>query len=553
MPIKMPKRRVALLVALTLGAYARAPFGGFVWDDHKVLEHGRLVGSLANLPKVWAHDTMFNSDGGAFEAAATVDTYRPLTMTTFFAEVALFGRRPGPLHAGSVAVHLGCVLLLFAIGRRLGASDTAALLGAALFAVHPAISEGVHWVNGLSDPLATFFFLLAVAAWLRGWTVAVAVCAAAATLSKETAFMLFPTVALLWPVRQSAASRAIAPWVAGAAAGLVLRLLALKRAAVAAGGGQVGYALRRLPAVWLDGLRSLLLPSGGAPPSLFERYRQVGLSWTALALAVVALGTALAAWRRRRGEVLLPWAWAAFILTLAPVALLTSDEGWFGWGRYLYPAAPMVCLAAAAALVDGAPPRLRPNLRRIVAYGAVLLLVLSAGQTLLLASTWRDDRALATALVEDHPELSVGWSELSAVELEAGQPARALELAEEAIRRAPDNGRAWSRAASALMQLGRRAEAFEAARRARVLRPADNNARYIAALAELAAGRQAEAARLLVEAVRVEPDQMGPWQTLAQAVGRLGAGSELGRTVGELAAEPRYAAVAARLVALIGR
>src|SRR5262249_46955753 len=160
----------------------RAPWGGFVSDDHKVLERGRLVGSLGNLPQVWTHDTMFNSDGGAFQAVATVDTYRPLTMTTFFVEVALFGRRPAPLHAVSVLIHLGCVLLAFAVGRRLGASDAAALLGAALFAAHPAVSEAVHWVNGRSDPLATLFFLAAVAAWLRGWTAAVALCAAAATL-----------------------------------------------------------------------------------------------------------------------------------------------------------------------------------------------------------------------------------------------------------------------------------------------------------------------------------------------------------------------------------
>ena len=77
--------RVLLLLVAPLAAYATAPWSGFVWDDHKVIEHGRLIGSLRNLPVLFGHDAMYNSDGGRFEARAAIDTYRPLTLSTITA------------------------------------------------------------------------------------------------------------------------------------------------------------------------------------------------------------------------------------------------------------------------------------------------------------------------------------------------------------------------------------------------------------------------------------------------------------------------------------
>jgi Tfp pilus assembly protein PilF len=545
-------KRVALLGAATLAAYALAPLGGFVWDDHKVIERGRLIGSLANLPSVWTHDTMFNSDGGLFQAEATLDTYRPLTMTSFFVEAALFGRRPWPFHVDNVLLHLGCVLLLFAVGQRLGASARAAFFGALVFAVHPALAEAVFWINGRSDPLCTLLFLGALYAWLDGRAAATALLMAAAALSKETAFALALPVALLWRPADGAAWRRAAPWLGGAALGLLLRLAALRRVAVAAGGAHLGWALVRLPALWLDGLAALLLPSGGAPPSLFERYRRVSAPRQALALAVLALLLAGARARWRRGDRLPAWALATALTTLAPVALLTFNEGWNGWGRYLYPAAPSVCLAAAALVVDGALPRLRRELARLVAVGAALLVALCLAQTIAAGRRWRDDRAFFSAIRDEHPEQSIGYSELAVLELSEGRAARALELAELAVERAPASPLNWSRVASALMRLERRPEAFRAAEQAIVLargRLPDNNARYIVAIERLGQRRQAEAAELLLDTLRADPEQAGPWQTLAQAVAHLGRDSEFAATLRRLAAEPRYRAVAPRVLA----
>lgn len=545
--------RLALLVLLPLASYASAPWSGFVWDDHKVIEHGRLIGSLGNIPKLYTHDTMFNSDGGAFAARAQVDTYRPLTMTTFFVERALFGVRPAPFHADSVLVHLGCVLLLYAVARKLSLSADAALFGALFFAAHPAIGEGVHWIDGRSDPLCVALFLAALWAWLDGRALLTALAIFAASLCKETAFVLAPTVVLLWPRREPGPplARALVPWALGGGLGLALRLVVLHRAAVSAGPRHLAYALERVPLLWLDGLRSLAVPLAQMPPSLYERYRAPSAAWMILAVAVALALVALAVARWRRRDPLPAWAVACLFASLGPIALLSADEGWFGWGRYLYPAAPAFALAVAAALVDGALPRLRPRLRPALGAALALVVLLCAAQTFASGRDWRDDRSFAEALVADHPESSSGWCELAAVELRAGNAERALTLATRATELAPGSHVAWSHAASALMRLGRRPQAYAAAARALALDGNDNNARYLTAIARLEQHREPEAARLLLDALAAEPDQPGPWETLRQALAHLGRQSRLAAAVGAALDEPRYAAIAPRVRALL--
>ena len=547
------KLRRALLVIVPLVAYALAPASGFVWDDHHTIEHGRLIGSLRNVPALFSHDTMYNSDAGKFARRTTVDTYRPLTMTTLFVDRALYGLGAAGYHVTSVLIHVACVLLTFAVARAIGVGETGALVGALLFAAHPAISEGVHWINGRSDPLCVMFFLLALLAWLRNRSVLCAIAILASTLCKETAFVLAPAALLLWPRRSQPRSiaRALAPWLVGGGIGLALRLLALHRAAVAAGPPHLAYAIPRLPLVWLDGLLALLLPTAQAPPSLFERYQTISPVRFGLALAVVGALLALVVRAYRRQRLIAPAYFAAsLLLSLAPIALLAADEGWFGWGRYLYPAAPMLGLAVGE-LLDRARERLRPQMARALTLGAGVLIALCAAETLAAARDWRDDRAFATAIVGDHPESSAGWSELAVVELHDGHAQRAAELASRAVEIAPRNGRAWSRLASALMSIGRRADAFAAAERALALDPTDVNARYVRAIRLLGEHQQPEAAQLLLYAIAAEPDQEGPWHTLEQAARHLGPSSAFVQTARALLAQPAYAAIAPRARTLL--
>ncbi len=546
------KRSIAILLAATFAAYALAPWSGFIWDDHKAIERGRLISSLANVPRLYVNDTMFNSDGGAFASTATVDTYRPLTMTTLFVDRAIYGLHPAGFHITNILLHLACVLLTWAIARAIGVRDRLALAAALIFAVHPAISEGVHWINGRSDPLCVALFLAAVSMWLRGNGVACALLFFAATLSKETAFVLAPAVLTLSSRRrhQQSLPRAVAPWLVGGAAGLAMRLLALHRTALAASGAHVGYALERLPLLWLDGLVSLVLPTAQMPASLLERYQHIGAARMTVALLTLAILAALVIVSFRRRVQAPAWFLLSFLGALAPIGLLAGDEGWYGWGRYLYPTAPMFAVAIAE-VSQALAPHLRPSARRLVPIAFAAAIVVCAAETLLAARDWRNDRAFATAMLADHPDSSTGWSELAIVELADHHPERAVELASRAVEIAPRNSRAWSRLATGLMETQRRADAYQAADRALALDPGDVNAKYIGAIRLLGQKQEVAAADLLVEVLSKQPEQQGPWQTLEQAARHLGPSSGFVREALRLCSVPRYAPIAPRIRAAL--
>ncbi|MSP58969.1 MAG: DUF2079 domain-containing protein [Myxococcales bacterium] len=552
-PAQARDLRIAMLLVVLVGAasYARAPWAGFVWDDHRVIVDRRLPADLGGMVALFAHNAVYVV---GLDARAGLDTYRPLPLATFFIEENLVGRRPALFHVDSVLLHLTAALLLLLLGRALGASLRAALFAALVFAAHPAIAEAVYWVNGRSDPLCVVFFLGALLAWLRGRTIPVVVLVLLSSLSKETAFVLIPPIVLLLPHRRGPARPAVialAPWLAGAVLGAALRVGALRHSGVSDGSQHVGYALRRLPVVLGDALMALLLPAAESPMTLEFRYRAVSpgavITGVLVVLALLACA-ALCFWRGRRIEA---WAIATFLMVTAPVALLTYMRGYIGWGRYLYPSAPMLALALAVAVEQRVVPRLREQLRRALAVAGALLIGLLAVQTFAAGDDWHDQRGLATAMVRDHPADPAGHLLLIRVEQSAGRTEQAGGHALRAAQLDPWSDTAWSQAAHFLMLNGRRGEAFVAAERAQRLHPGDPVSARILAIGLLERKSEAAAARILVEAIVANPQDEGAAQTLREAAARLGAGSEFVTTVRAQLGDPRLSSAAARVTALL--
>lgn len=563
-----PRQRALHLLCLgvfVLGCYAQAPTCGFVWDDHDDIERGRLIGSVRNIPRLFLHDTMYNTDGGVGAARRPINTYRPLTMTTFFLERAAFGLRPAAYHLDSLLLHLLCAGLVYAVGLELGLLHPTALLGAALFAVHPAPSEAVYWINGRSDPLCLLFFLLALWLWLRGLRPAdppagpyalhrargpvVAGLMLCAALCKETAFLLLPPLLLLLPaleLRGRRALRALAPLLLGLSVGLLLRRLALSRLAVGLGTDHAVYALRRAPDLWLDGVRSLLVPTAQIQPSLYEHYRLVPAAHTAAAVLVLLSLLLLCAWRWRRGDPLALLALASLLSCLLPISMLTYIHSWSGWGRYLYAPWAFGALALAYGLGERAVAGRGPRAVRLALTAWTAILCALGAQTFAAGRSWHSERALILSQIADFPESAMGYSNLAALELEAGRPLEALVLLRRATQAAPEETAHWSRLAEALRRLGRIPEAVAAAREALRRHGGDNNARFIVAQAS-AASQPDLSARLFLEVLSEEPDQDGVWWELAQAVQRdRQRPAGLVPAVRARLAEPRFLAIAAR-------
>ncbi len=122
--------------------------------------------------------------------------YRPITSLSYAVSWTNGDGDPFPFHAFNVALHSVNTALVTGLLTVLGAAPLLALMGGALFAVHPVHSEAIANGVGRGDALMTLFILLGVLAYLRPWRaewMRVALVAAAYALaigSKENGVVL---------------------------------------------------------------------------------------------------------------------------------------------------------------------------------------------------------------------------------------------------------------------------------------------------------------------------------------------------------------------------
>src|SRR5262245_19627355 len=188
-----------LLVVLVVLVFANVLGGGFVLDDHFLIEENPRAHSLDGLRFALTTDVQRFQSGAAAPAAY----YRPLTLASVVVDYALWGSHPGPFHLANLIAHALAAFLAWRLFTRLFASPWTAAAVAALWAVHPILSESVAWISGRTDPLATCGVLAALLAWLRRregggalWLALAAAFTYAACLAKESA-MLTPLMALV--------------------------------------------------------------------------------------------------------------------------------------------------------------------------------------------------------------------------------------------------------------------------------------------------------------------------------------------------------------------
>jgi hypothetical protein len=554
------------LVLLTVLTYASALGNGFVSDDLASILRGRAIDSLGNLPKLFLHDTMWNSVGDAFALGSTIDTYRPLPIATFFIERAIYGHRAIGYHLDSVLLHALNVILVWRLGRLLTLSSAAGFLAAAVFAVHPSICEAVHWINGRSDPMAVLFLLTAVLLglpWLRGSKPGVArvlgigFLVFCATLCKEIAFVMAPACLALALSLIRAEGRRIGigdavrlavPWLAGLGLGFAARTLALGRLATGSG-ASLSYALVRVPLLWRDGIVALLVPSATIRASVFTRYREINalplLLSIVLALALIILA-GWAYWRRR--PVLLPWFVAVLLMTLAPASLLTPFDGWSGWGRYLYPTAPTFVLAFAELGTRVMAGRRFPRWLPLV-LGAVPVLL--AAQTFAAGADYRSERAYNMAQIRDDPDSEIGYLQLGSLERFLGRPQQAIPFLEKGVNINPRSKNGWSLLAWSYLAVGESDKAYRAAQKTRELDPQERIARFVESAVLLQRSQQEEAAAVLLPLLADDSGAAGLWTEAAKATMRFGQDSPFAAAIRKAMADDRYRPIRSRLEALL--
>ncbi len=280
------------LVLLVLVSSGLRFANGFVFDDEEVIRDGSLIHDPSRIGEVWTHHTMVASaaDPGSVQS---VDTYRPLTLSLFVLDAWLSGASPLGYHLTNLALHLGCVLLVFLLALRwLGRDErVAAFFGAAVFAVHPWSVEAHVWINGRSDPLALLFGLAAMLVLLdgeqrepaRARALVAGLLVLLGLLAKETLLLVLPAVVLMpapCGVRSSLRERLPTHLLAVAPAAMIylaVRALVLSGLRAFRDASMLAEAARRLPWLLFDALRQSLAPSVPYLRSLRDEYAELAL------------------------------------------------------------------------------------------------------------------------------------------------------------------------------------------------------------------------------------------------------------------------------------
>ncbi len=502
---------VALLV-LVLAVYGHSVRYDFIYDDYKLV--------LRQPP--------LQSVGGFFALFAerhwqTLPYYRPVSRLTMVVQKEVHGDRPAPFH-------LFNVLLMAAVGFSIyelfqlpvfGLRRAAALLGAALVAVHPIASSTVYPIcSGRETLLPTLFSIAAVAFYLtpgKRWYVVAIVMFALALLSKEQAVVV-PLIFLLADLSGISGwnrSRPARAWVLRyAPLAAIVGAYLLLRSLMFGGGGEHQWALLSRPA-------GPLLSSLYAMQTIVAPFRELAYEpqvdvWISEYRLLAAIGvlaaTGLAAYHRWpdvRTRVLFWMGWMC--IALLPTANFLKQEAPFA-ERYLLMAL-VASVAAGVTVWDGAATR--PRQRRAFGVVALLLLVAVAVTSHYRGRYYRDNLTFHRQWVRTSPSSDQAQRTLGWVLLEQGRLADAAFHLRESLELNPANALTYNNLGTVALRSGDAAAAMSLYERALKLDPHCAEANYNVGMILAQRGDLPSAAEHFRRALRVD-------NTYAEAANGLG-------------------------------
>lgn len=334
-----------LLGLLVVVLYLPSLAGGYLpYDDDWLIEGNRLL----EAPLGEALPAIFFDLSRPTRLTLGAE-YLPLRDSSYWCEVALFGKSALGMRLVQLGFYLGALVLLRqALGRRL--PPAVAWVSVVCFAVHPVHVESVAWLAGRKDVLALLFVSGALACYVRDgrtrwWAVPLVM---AALLSKSMS-VICPGLLLATDLLGKRRPAWLVLLACSAGAGLVFLLHLKVGASVGMVGGPLGasrsVAFWSMGEVWLRYGLAL-----GYPPSLSVIYDVAPvLSSTLLSVVgwFVVFGTVgVAGWRALRGETwalgVVMWAWLPLLpvsQVLVPLQNVMAD-------RYLW----LTCLAVGLGL-----------------------------------------------------------------------------------------------------------------------------------------------------------------------------------------------------------
>lgn len=555
-----------LLATFTLFAYWPMLENGFVWDDAANLVAARAYWAPSLDGLVWSFTRPWAGH------------YQPLTWMSYWLDLLLSDATPVGVHALNLLLHglatalvgrLAWVIVGLLTRLRTGVfsgalQSAAALVCAAVFALHPAHVETVAWATERRDLLSTVLVLLAVLLHLRTPVMslepspvrhAVAGLHALAALARAQVSLPFVLLVVdLFPLSRtgtssldrrsllrlvsekrasfgvSALSAALALWAQSTTGALTLA----SEHGVLSRLVQTGYNLAFYP-------RALLYQSFRLP--LYERpypFDPLLARYLLPALAAFALLVALFQRRHR------PWVapvWAAalcYVLLVLPVSGPAQSGIQLVAERYAYLATIPLILLAGIATAHGLT-----RMRSRVARGALLAAVVAtlgamAFSTRVQTRVWKSDETLWRHVLA-HSESTLAHNNIGYILYARGERGEALSHLTRALEHVPVYARPW-RGLTAILEAPRDRDAPPAdwvartLERAAAARSEEVIPRYAVALAWIQAAEPGRAEAWLLRVLALDPNHQGARVALARL---RASGREPAESGADAAARPR--------------
>ena len=440
-------------VALGLITSLNTLGGGFAADDSTQILNNSLIKHLGNIPdafftSVWA----FASTDIVF---ATDTYYRPLFNVLLMVNYAIFGSSAWGWHLANALIHSGVVYLVFLLLKEITGDEWVAAISAVLFAVHPAHSESVAWVSGITDPWMAVFALPAVYCYWKyakdgrkSLLLGSAGFYFLALLVKETAVAI-PMLILFcetwyfgtsrpWAERMRRAALILSVFAIPSAIYLVMRYHALSGVLF----GSVplyplAAAIKTVPVALLKYVGLTVVPTGYSYLHYVALVGSLGsIAFWACLGAVVCIGAAIILTRSR--ELILCAVW--FVVWLAPAlaAIRRFDPEFVIQDRYLYLPSIGVSLALGLGVRWLATRKWGGINWRVpaIAVFAAMTIVL-AGVYVAQNRVWFTDLSLYQNSVEVDPRSPFGHAFLADAYVNAGKPKEAESEGHAAIEAGP--------------------------------------------------------------------------------------------------------------------
>jgi tetratricopeptide (TPR) repeat protein len=386
--------RLIFITVLLLAVYGNTLNHGFVWDDFNIIVESPLTEKLSNIPKLFiTEDTADGSPTGY---------YRPITYVSFALDRALWGLNPVGFNITNLILHILVVLLFYRVVAALFKRENLALVAALIFSLHPIAGETVNFhAGGRNTLLCAGFALLSLLFYIKNRHIPAILCFTLAIFSKEFALLL-PAVFFLYDRRINREKTKwiyYIPYIVSAVCYLGARSLVVTN----------GNLLKTVnisdnfwivPHIVISYLKNMIFPIG--LKTLYDIHTPV--TWSSfITYSVLLCGLiGVVLFFRKKNELLLSA--SMYFLFLLPVtnifylgsARMADRYAYFALFGFSLALAYCICLARNQLVIP------------IMVVVCLFFMALDIKRN----SFWKDEISLFTQMIQDAPELCVGFQNL---------------------------------------------------------------------------------------------------------------------------------------------